>query len=1008
MKDNPMLLDESFQLLGVSFWRVSYPEDELTFTENKAKDLGYEAYEFDSIADFENLLHPVDQERARLEVEKCIRGEAEDSVIDYRIRRKEGSYVWMRDIIRVDKNGEDGWVVSGVSYGIEGEKAKETEFQTVVDNTSDGILVIEDGKIVYASPAYAKIMGNDNRKSVGLTESEIIDLIHPDDREKTLKIIYEAITDQKDSAAYVYRARRGDGTYVWREDSARFIYDESGKHIRSYVVCRDVTSQKKAEEKLRANEERFRIVAKNSNDLIYEWDVDNNEIVWLGDTKSVFLSEDVPKNFDEFMALVDKSNRKNMADLASDGIKNRRSWQGEYTIRVGGEKKRLIGTGEAMYDAEGKPIKIYGSVRDITEQRNAENKLRESEEKYRNIFENAQDVFYEAALDGRLLDVSPSVKDLSAGQYLRDDVIGMNLNDLYADPAKREVLLKTLQKDGYVRDYAIELKNKDGSVVFCSISSKIQFDESGRPLKIIGSLRDNSERKRYEAELIRAKELAEESELRMKTLIDESPTGIILFDVTGKILQANKAILEMVGSPSKEKSLQINMLETPNLVESGFAADAIKCIESGVVVRGRIDYTSTWGKRAYLSYCLAPILKDGKTEAAIANVEDVTDLVDAQNKLGAALKKSKESDELKTAFLQNLSHEVRTPLNIINGFAEILADPDLEEEAATESRDMIKSGSARLISLIENVIALSRIETENYEPIYEECIPREIPLELKRNFEKAAKTKSLSLEIVPCERDVPVIVDRTAMRGIASSLLDNAIKFSEKGKILIACRVADDRMIFSVKDEGVGIPPEYLDKIFGKFVKVKTDDAPFYSGAGIGLTIAESLARRIGGRIEVESELGKGSEFKAIIPLKKSQEGGILNDFETSDLRAPGSKVLIAEDDRGNSLFLSMLMKSKGIDKLLAANGTQAVEKALNDPEIGVVLMDLNMPDMDGFEACSRIKKARPNVKIIAQTAYSNPENRKETIDRGFDAFLSKPIDKAKLLRLLEEILPKR
>ncbi len=986
--------------LGISFWRVTLPDQKFYFTENKPTDLGYDPSELNSIPDFIAILHPDDRENAIEKVKKCINGEINETLFDYRIRRKDGSYVWMRDEIHVE-NTADGLSVNGASYVIESEKAKEAEFKTVVENTSDGILIIEKGTIVYASPAFEYIEGRDYRKIIGLTEPEIIELIHPDDRDKTLKTVYDAISAQKDSATYVYRARRRDGSYIWREDSAKFIYDENGEHIRSYVVCRDVTAQKNVEE-------RFEIVAKNSNDLIYERDLENDEIVWLGDKQRIFLDEGVPKNFEEFITLVDESDRKKMKDLASEGIKNRRSWQGEYSIRVGGETKRLIGSGEAMYDPNGKPIKIYGSVRDVTEQRDAENKLRESEEKYRNIFENAQDVFYEAALDGRLLEVSPSLKYLSAGQYKREDVIGMNLNDLYADPAKREVLLNTLRKEGYVRDYEIKLKNKDGSVVDCSISSKIQFDKIGRPLKIIGSIRDNSERKRYEAELIRAKVIAESSELRAKTLVDESPTGIILFDVEGKILQANKAILDIVGAPSKEKSMQINMLETPSLVESGFAADAKKCLEIGEVVRGRIDYTSVWGRRAYLSYRLAPIIRDGKTEAAIANVEDVTDLVEAQKKLSKALKKSKESDELKSAFLQNLSHEVRTPLNIINGFADILTDPDLDPESAEESRDMIKSGSARLISLIENVIALSRIETENYEPIYEVCNPQELKLGLELSFAKAAKTKSLTLEINTFEQKTTFFVDKTSVRGIASSLLDNAIKFSDKGKIVVDCRINSGYLSISVKDEGIGIPPEFLDKIFGKFVKVKNDDAPFFSGAGIGLTIAESLARRIGGRIEVKSELGKGSEFKAIIPMRSESGKGVDSVFETSERPALGSVVLIAEDDPGNRLFLSMLMKSKGIDKFLAENGTQAVDKALGNPEIGVVLMDLNMPDMDGFEAFTRIKKARPDVKIIAQTAYSNAENRKETIDRGFDAFLSKPIDKTKLMELLDQFLPKR
>jgi CheY-like chemotaxis protein/two-component sensor histidine kinase len=354
-----------------------------------------------------------------------------------------------------------------------------------------------------------------------------------------------------------------------------------------------------------------------------------------------------------------------------------------------------------------------------------------------------------------------------------------------------------------------------------------------------------------------------------------------------------------------------------------------------------------------------------------------------------------------------MSHEIRTPLNGIIGFSGLLNNIDISKEDTTEFTNMIIQSGKRLIEIVNNVLDISKIQTGQVKIEKKSIVINSLLEELLAFFNPIANIKGIKLKMHQTENtSLMIYTDESKLNQILTNLINNALKFTYSGSIEFGFEIKDNFLKFYVKDTGIGLAFELFDRIFERFTQAENTLSRNYEGAGLGLAICKGLVELLGGRIWIESELKKGTTFfftipNSIITEKKVDE--IKQNVIT--IRKSNGKILVAEDDWMSFLFLSRILKDSGISVIHAENGEQAVDFVKKMPELDLVLMDIRMPVMDGLEATKQIKKIRPDLPIIAQTAYAFSEEKAKIIASGCDEYLTKPFDNSKLYALLKKYL---
>ena len=396
--------------------------------------------------------------------------------------------------------------------------------------------------------------------------------------------------------------------------------------------------------------------------------------------------------------------------------------------------------------------------------------------------------------------------------------------------------------------------------------------------------------------------------------------------------------------------------------------------------------------------------EDGKPLTLVGSSLVITNRKKMEQELTTAKDLAEESNRLKSAFLANMSHEIRTPLNAIVGFSGILASTE-EEEEKQEYVSIIENNNTLLLQLISDILDLSKIEAGTLELNYSNIELNELMRELERGFLLRVKTDAVKLEFVEPAGPCMAYTEKNRLSQLMINLVTNAIKFTEKGSIRFGYEMRENELYFYVTDTGCGIPKDKQQNIFGRFVKLNS----FTQGTGLGLSICKTLMDHMGGRIGVESEEGKGSTFWFTLPYKpavKEDKKQMPKDIQPVSIERNKLTILVAEDNASNyKLFESILKYDYHL--IHAWDGMEAVEMFReHNPQI--VLMDINMPVMDGYEATREIRKFSAKIPIIAVTAFAYASDEQKVMESGFDGYMPKPIN-AKLLKAqLMDIMQKR
>jgi len=747
----------------------------------------------------------------------------------------------------------------------------EEKYRNIFENAQEGIFqTYVDGTYRSANPTLAKMYGFESPEELMKSRTDISKEVYsdPNERGKFLKMMKK----QGFVRGYEYEVKRKDGSLIWFYEDARAIKDEHGQiqYFEGFVV--DITARKQAEDTLRNSEEKYRAVVDNGFEGIL---IINFEGTILFANPSLIKNFEY-ENLDEiigksvFNFIAPESIPQAIEDLTQMAQGMKLDVAHYFGITSKGNKIRFESIGKII-DYNGIKADII-SVRDITAKKQAEEALQKSEEKYRAIFENVQDVFFQTDLSGTICEISPSIKHFS--DFSRDEVIGTPVSDLYYYPDEREILMDAILKNGELRDYELRLRTMHNKMMYVSLNATLVTDSNGMPTHVDGALRDITERR-----------LAEEKVRKIgkhyQAIIENAPDGIVLLNEMGNFRYISPAGKKMFGYEVAEE-IKGNPAEYTHPDDLPMVLSNLGRIMSDPSHISTIQYRfgGKKGNWIWIESTMRNLLADTNVESIVINFRDITDRKQAEEELLKAKEKAEESDRLKSAFLANMSHEIRTPMNGILGFADLLKEPDLSGDERYEYIGIIERSGARMISIINDIIDISKIESGQMKLTVSETNLNEQLDFIYDFFRPEAEKKGLMIschKIVPFQNAV-IHTDHDKVNAVFINLVKNAIKFTKTGFIefgYVPLETGHDltlqqpkSLTFFVKDTGLGVRFDQKEFIFERFRQGNETLNKGFEGAGLGLSISKAFIEMLGGKIWVESKEGKGSTFYFTLPVK--------------------------------------------------------------------------------------------------------------------------------------------
>ncbi len=538
------------------------------------------------------------------------------------------------------------------------------------------------------------------------------------------------------------------------------------------------------------------------------------------------------------------------------------------------------------------------------------------------------------------------------------------------------------------------------SILRASLEKKVEEKTKDLSLKII-------EREQIET-AIRA------SEKKYRSLVENALIGVFSATFNDRLLFVNEALSslleydsvdEMMSCPftslfktqgeykvfikSLRKDRQVRNFEIELVPNSGQS----KWVIVNALVKGEI-----------LSGMMLDITERKKTEEKEKEY---------QEELKVEKEKAEESDRLKSAFLSNMSHEIRTPMNAITGFSSLLADSGISSENRRDFVSRISESCYNLLNLIENMLDIAKLEAGKFKIYEKKCSLNILLAGIYSTFTKEKKNRgkdqiSFRLQTAVQEKNFGILTDPVRIHQVLSNLLDNAFKFTEKGSIEFGYDVQDDTLQFFVRDTGKGLSGDQKEFIFERFRKAEDARTKLYGGAGLGLAICRKLTGLLGGEIWVESDMEKGSAFYFTIPLKVTEKPveDVRKKIQTPvSYSLKGRKILVAEDNMLNYKLIEAILGKTEAGLVWAKDGMEAVKLFSSGQVFDLVLMDIRMPNMDGFQATQEIRKLKKEVPVVAITAYGMGDEKDIAMKSGFDDYLTKPVNAEKLIETVHNYI---
>jgi PAS domain S-box-containing protein len=619
-----------------------------------------------------------------------------------------------------------------------------------------------------------------------------------------------------------------------------------------------------------------------------------------------------------------------------------------------------------------------------------EDQLRQSLEEYKELINGMKETVWIIDTSGDLLEVNETaVKTLG---YSRQELMEIGLHGIDNHLSKKDIA-DLINQMSFIQNQFVHTVHttKSGKNIPVEINSTL-INYRGK--KVIMSIaRDISKRIEIENQL-----------KLLSRSVEQSPVGIIITNSKGILEYVNNAFTKISGYFAEEV-----IGKNPEILKSSYHSPEFyknlwDTINSGKEWHGELLNKNKNGNFFWTDVSISPIFDNkGAITHFVFVHEDITEKKQMIDNLVAAKEKAEESDRLKSAFLANMSHEIRTPMNGIMGFTELLNEPKLTGKEKKEYIKIIQKSGQRMLSTINDLIEISKIESGALELKLTQVKVNEQIEFLFKFFKPETESKRLTFKLHKALPDEQAIVetDQEKLYGVLTNLIRNAVKYTHSGGIETGYRLVNNSLEFFVKDSGIGIEEKRQKVIFDRFVQADISITKPYEGAGLGLSIAKAYIEALGGKIWLQSEIGKGTQFFFTIPFVHNEtakpQKELVKIKSNGDVILKDLTILVAEDDSAGQIYLSELLKKKCKRIFFAGNGKEAVQLFSENPEIDLVLMDLKMPVMDGYEATAKIKEINRDVVVIAQTAYALAEDKRKAINAGCNDYLTKPV-KAELL----------
>jgi PAS domain S-box-containing protein len=553
-------------------------------------------------------------------------------------------------------------------------------------------------------------------------------------------------------------------------------------------------------------------------------------------------------------------------------------------------------------------------------------------------------------------------------------------------------------------------------IVFFSIRiKKVNRELQERNKQILNISNDL---KRTNNELASQKELLNKELFRSDNffgmLVQSADDGISFYDNDWNLQYANSAFYSIIGL-DKDSYNALDPRAIFQADDNDYQLKREEALESKGLFESELRIRHKDGHYVNLS-TRSVVVRNNKGEdiGSLTIFRDITKLTQVHEDLIKANVNAEASSRLKSSFLANISHEIRTPLNSVVGFSNLLLANDITREVREEYIEHINHNSEKLLQIIGDIIDLSRLESSQIEITYEETSLNTIVNEVIEDARQIIRRneKSIILNVKNQFEDIGdlIFTDRIWLKRVLNHLMDNAVKFTLDGSIEFSYMRENENIVFKIKDTGIGINKENLGHIFEEFrQEIDGHHRPF-EGLGIGLTLAKEVVERMGGKIFVQSEKGIGSEFSFSIPYRpagstKAKPLSLSNNQLLNQIDWSSRKCLLVDDNKDVLIYLNRILLDTGVSIITARSGYEAIEIIKNTPDIDVVLLDMQMPEMNGIEATKEIRKIRKNLPIIAQTAFIFEDDKDIILEAGCDACLIKPIRKDHLLTVMSSFI---
>jgi PAS domain S-box-containing protein len=625
--------------------------------------------------------------------------------------------------------------------------------------------------------------------------------------------------------------------------------------------------------------------------------------------------------------------------------------------------------------------------------------------KFRNIFDNSMVGISITSPEGSL---EANLRYCQILGYTEEEVAALNWKDVtYSDDLKHDLEIRDRIIAGEISSARLQKRciKKGGEIVWLDVSTTLQHDDKGNPLYFITSVNDITDFKNAEKAL-------QENEDKYRTMIEFSNDMIWTLDNEGNFTFFNKiaekasglVLEEWIGKPFIPLIFEED-IERMNIVFSN--------LMQGKIVKYELRFKKSDGTILTLDVNSSPIYVSGNVNGVVSFARDVTEQKRVERELIMAKEKAEESDRLKSAFLANMSHEIRTPMNGILGFSELLKQPGLTGEDQKDFISIIEKSGKRMLNIINDIIDIARIESDQVEIVMKDTDIAEQVRDIFKFFKPEAEQKGLQLvsKNISNSESLIIFTDKEKLFAVLTNLVKNALKFTDSGSVEIGYDIVDKigdnnnrkqiskQIRFYVKDTGIGIPENRLSAIFDRFVQADISDSRAFQGAGLGLSISKAYVEILGGEMGVQSVEGRGSEFHFTvpvnIPLNNGNSENVKVDFNSGTEDARNLKILIVEDDIASEMLISLSVKDFSREIIKASTGREAIEICRQNQDIDLILMDIKMPGMDGYEVTRIIRTFNKNVIIIAQTAFALVGDREKALESGCDDYLSKPTSKS-------------